>query len=95
MWGDVYIAMVVRWRCAGDFLHSYGCVLEISKGKGVSKYFVRGYAYTLGVCVHIYGCVLGILKRDVYIAMGVCWGFQEGCLQSYGYVLGVSRGMST
>ena len=61
MWGDVYIAMVVRWMCAGDFfLHSPGD-----------------------------------LKRDVFIAMGVCWGFQERYLNSYGCVLGFSRGMST
>ena len=29
------------------------------------------------------------------VAMVVCWGFQDGCVHSYGCVLGVSRWMCT
>ena len=34
-------------------------------------------------------------KMDVYIAMSVHWGFQDGCIHSYECTLGVSRWMCT
>ena len=32
---------------------------------------------------------------DVYIAMGVRWECQDGCVHSYGCALGVSKWMCT
>ena len=37
----------------------------------------------------------GGFKMDVYIAMSVRWGFEDGCVHSYGCTLGVSRWMCT
>ena len=31
----------------------------------------------------------GGVKMDVYIAMSVCWGCQDGCVHSYECTLGV------
>ena len=34
-------------------------------------------------------------QDDVYIAMSVRWGFQDGCVHSYKCMLGVSRWICT
>ena len=85
----MYISMVVRWGFQEGCLHSYGCVLEVSKGMSTlcAGSFKRDVYIAMVVCwkfqkgcLHSYGCVLGV---------------QEGCLHSYGCVLEVSKGMST
>ena len=49
--GDVYIAMVVRWRCVEGCVHSHGSALEVCGGD---------VYIAMVVCC---GCLFGVMGR--------------------------------